>query len=188
MLLGELGYALRKIISHRKALALWKKDPKRSVLRLVDLDPFDLHQSGIRVCVLDFDGVLASHGELEPLPEVKAWILEAIGVFGAPQIFILSNNPKTEREIFFRKHFGGIHFITPKHKKPHPQGLQEILKQTKVSAAQVLLIDDRLWTGMLSTVLAGVRGIWVKHPYQDFSKRPLQESFFFLLRFCEKTF
>lgn len=140
----------------------------------------------IQVLVLDFDGVLASHGELEPCEETIHWLKTFSKKWSPSNIVILSNKPLLERAEFFEAHFPEIEFILNAEPKPYPHGLELIAKKKEVSISQVALVDDRWLTGMLAAAIAGAQGIYIKRPYQNYQKRPFKELFFSVLRSLER--
>lgn len=143
---------------------------------------------GVRVLALDFDGVLGTHDAPEPLPAIMPWLDEAVRVYGAGNVFILSNKPTEGRRRFFETHYPGIRFVRAPRKKPYPDGLHEIIGTSGVAPHEVLFFDDRLLTGVLASVLAGTRVVWVAKPYIDMSLHPLHELFFRTLRAVERRF
>jgi predicted HAD superfamily phosphohydrolase YqeG len=84
------------------------------------VDPAELVARGLSVLVLDFDGVLAPHGEDRPLPEIESWLARCAAVFGEERIFILSNRPVPVRAAYFRQAFPGVRFVAGVRKKPFP--------------------------------------------------------------------
>lgn len=157
--------------------------------RIIDLNINKLINLDVRILVLDFDGVLNSHGEAYPHSEVIVWLKDLQSVLGPENIFILSNKPSGARIQFFATHFPGIRFIQGVRKKPYPDGLEAVFKLKELSSKQILqvaLVDDRLLTGMLATCIAGCQGIYIQKPYIQFNKRPIVEFFFQLLRKMER--
>jgi hypothetical protein len=154
--------------------------------RSIHCSPAELKKQGIKVLVLDFDGVLAADGELLPNAEIQPWLQECIQHFGATQIFILSNRPLPTRIAYFNTHYQGIRWIKEVRKKPYPDGLQQIITLTKQLPQTIMLLDDRLLTGALAACLTQVKVTLVTHPYANWWKRPLRETFFTLLRFSER--
>jgi hypothetical protein len=57
---------------------------------------------------------------------------------------------------------------------------------TGQSSHQLMLIDDRLLTGVLAACLANVSVAYITYPYVQLSKRPLPEMFFMVLRSLER--
>lgn len=138
------------------------------------------------VLVLDFDGVLAPHGYTEPLPAVLAWLDGCVRYPGLQRICILSNKPSPAREAFFRKRYPMIDFVRDVRKKPYPDGLHGIAMDEDVEPRRVLIVDDRLLTGILAAVLAGTRSVCVARPYRDFRGKTSAEIFFAVLRGVER--
>lgn len=176
---------LNRLRQHRERLAqIYQTSPPG--YRLLQLSPQDLKQQGISVLVLDFDGVLAAYGELSPVPELDEWLQNCLKIFGASQVFILSNKPLAQRITYLEKHYQGVRWITGVRKKPDPQGLETILEYTGQPASSVMLVDDRLLTGALAACIANVRFTYITRPYVQVWKRPIPELFFWLLRFLER--
>ncbi len=152
---------------------------------IINLQPQHLIDQGVRVLVLDFDGVLAAHGQTTPRQDVAQWLKTAVDVFGIEQIFILSNKPEQRRADYFAKHFPGLRFISGVRKKPYPDGLEKIIALSQMDFQQVLLVDDRLLTGVLAAQIAGVSVIHIQKPFVNCKKHPIAETFFMLLRRIE---
>ena len=150
------------------------------------ISPEDLNESGVTVLALDFDGVLAPHGRPEPIREATDWLSRCSSVFGEHCIFILSNKPTRARCDWFNSHFPGIRFISGVRKKPYPDGLLKVIEQSQAKPDAVMLVDDRLLTGVLATCLAGTRVTYINRPYTDICRKPLQEIFFATLRTVER--
>lgn len=180
-LTSRIKFACREARANKDALKLYKAHQSPSFL---DLDPSQLKESGIKLVVLDFDGVLASHNEVRVDPSVRGHLNEFAQVFSEPNIVIYSNKPMPRRIEEFNKAWPYIEFyIGPK--KPYPEGLKELCKQKGFSGNEVVMVDDRLLTGVLAAHLAGVRAIWITKPIVSYEKRPFKESFFSFLRFVE---
>lgn len=185
MKLARLWFTLRMGYRYRQALAqIYRTTPPQQ--QLCQLSPRELKQQGITVIVLDFDGVLAAHGESQPTKEIHHWLQACIQCFGAQQVFVLSNKPLASRIAHFNCHYQGVRYITAVRKKPYPDGLTTIMALTKQSSHQVMLIDDRLLTGALAACLANVSVTYITYPYVQLSKRPLPEIFFLVLRSLER--
>jgi len=153
-----------------------------------DLIPGDWKTRGISVLALDFDGVLAPHGETIPLPAMCSWLKNCLTHFTPDQVFILSNCPSPARIQYFNATFPGIRFISGVQKKPYPDGLAKIIEIKQVGAHEVMLVDDRLLTGGLAACLAGTQVTYIQRPYIALAKRPIKELFFIILRRLEKHF
>jgi len=155
-------------------------------LRISQLSPSTLKQQGVKILVLDFDGVLAAHGETKPAGDLHDWLQQCINTFGATQIFVLSNKPLASRIHYFQDHYAGIRYIAGIRKKPYPDGLQKIITLTNQPAKALMLVDDRLLTGILAACIMKVPAIYITKPYVNFLKRPVQELFFTSLRILER--
>lgn len=178
-MLARLFYSLYHAFAHRRCLSTVS-----TAKTICDIDIQFLKNQDIRIIVLDFDGVLAAHGETFPQSDAEQWLIQCISIFGKNQVFILSNNPFIERQRYFEEL--GVRFITGFKKKPYPDGLNFIISQTHENKEQIVLIDDRLLTGILATCLAQIQGILITQPYRNFSKHFIKESFFSFLRFVER--
>jgi HAD superfamily phosphatase (TIGR01668 family) len=172
---------------HRRNL-LQVLDSAASVASILELAPERLVSSGVMALVLDFDGVLASHGAAFPLPEAIDWMQRCQVVFGGDRIFILSNKPTDERCCWFAENFPALRFIAGVRKKPYPDGLDKAAHLAGVAPASILMVDDRLLTGCLAALNAGARPCYICHPFVSYRHRPLAELFFQLLRGAERVF
>jgi hypothetical protein len=152
------------------------------------VEPEELAAQGFTVLVLDFDGVLAPHGEDAPLPEIESWLRRCAVVLGEDRIFILSNRPAAPRADYFRRTFPGIRFVSGVRKKPYPDGLHRVMALSGAAPSQIVLLDDRLLTGVLATCLAGTGVIFITAPYTSFRNRPVIEGFFCMIRRLEYWF
>ena len=155
---------------------------------IIGLVPEALLSSGVSALTLDFDGVLAGHGAPAPLPEAVAWMKSCEAIFGGDRIFILSNKPTDERIQWFAEHFPAMRFISGVRKKPYPDGLNKTGELSGVPLSSILMIDDRLLTGCLAALVAGVRPCYIRQPFISFRYRPFSEFFFSALRMLERCF
>lgn len=172
---------------HRRALRqlLDTASPTADILKL---DPEVLVSSGIAALALDFDGVLAPHGNPVPLPETILWMQRCQALFGGNKIFILSNKPTDGRRRWFAENFPAVRFISGVRKKPFPDGLNKTAEFAGVPLSNILMVDDRLLTGCLAALVAGVRPCYIRRPCISFRQRPFAELFFWLLRAAERAF
>jgi len=184
-LLKRIIFTLQQLRLHHKALAKIERVTPHNT-KLINFSAETLKQEGVRVLVLDFDGVLAAHGELQPTKELHPWLDSAIQQFGSENIFVLSNKPLPSRIAYFEQHFSGVRYISAVKKKPYPDGLNKIITLTKQKPEALILVDDRLLTGGLAACIANVPMIYINRPYIHISKRPIQELFFMSLRFIER--
>lgn len=179
-------YSIRHTWQNRAQLKKFLTDPTLHLANICSINAEYLHSAGVQVFVLDYDGVLAAHGEPRPRPEVEAWLKHLCQSFPAQQVYILSNKPTKERQEYFKQNFPAMHFVIAKRKKPYPDGLEQIAQVSGIAPANIMLVDDRLCTGILATLLAGVQGRLITRPYINFRHRPFAETGFVLLRFLEQ--
>lgn len=182
-LLKRIYFTSRMAFRYRHELALISHR-SRPHYQLLHLSLLDLKAQGISVLVLDFDGVLAAHGENKPFEELSEWLQECTKIFS--HVFVLSNQSPSRRLAYFECYYPQIKYLTEVRRKPYPDGLEKILALTGQPAHAVMLADDRLLTGALAACITHVQFTYVTRPYCNWSKRPVQEFFFTLLRFLER--
>jgi predicted HAD superfamily phosphohydrolase YqeG len=176
-------YALQMGWRYRHRLVeIHRNAPRRQ--NTLHLKPAQWLVDGVEVVVLDFDGVLAPHGETRA--SLEAWIDECLRCFPPDRVFILSNKPMPHRVAYFAQRYPGVRCIAGLAKKPYPAGLERILDITGVKPQALLIVDDRLLTGILAGCIVNVQVAYISAPLSNFSRRPVQESFFLLLRKGER--
>lgn len=185
-MINRILYALIMAFRHRKALSAYRHDPALQHQSILHLDLKALQAEGLKIIALDFDGVLASHGATEMSLEMGDWLHHCTQIFGRGHVFILTNKPSRERANYFAKNFSDVEFIFPKQKKPYPDSILAILDKTHVAPSELLVVDDRLLTGILAAIIAGVRGFYITQPLVDLYKRPISECFIMSLRQFER--
>ena len=153
---------------------------------VLELDPAEFARLDIQVLALDFDGVLAAHGQDRPLAQLEGWIEGCVKTLGANRVFLLSNRDCTARNRYLSERFPGLAVLSTSSRKPDPGGLHEIVRLSGCAPASVALLDDRLLTGGLAARAAGCRFVYVETACADFRARPIRESWFFLLRYGER--
>ena len=184
--MGRFSFTIKMSWHQRQKIkAIAQK--KHQVENVTHLKAEKLKKWGIQYIALDFDGVLAPHGQPLPDQPIFDWLDTLCQQYGQHNIFILSNKPTTQRAEYFSHHFPHIRFIDGVAKKPYPDGLIKIQQLAHCKSHELALIDDRLLTGCLACILAGSFPILVTKPYRNFIRRPFQESLFGLLRFIEKS-
>ena len=119
-------------------------------------------------------------------PQLNEWLKASLQAFGKDKVCILSNKPTETRYLYFLENFQGLEFIRVIKKKPYPEGLLYILQKMQLEPKELLVIDDRLLTGILAAVLVGARGCLITKPWVCLSRRPIQESLFIVLRKLER--
>ncbi|HEX9079790.1 MAG TPA: HAD family hydrolase [Desulfuromonadaceae bacterium] len=179
------GFSLALRFREQLARILMHTPVETSILTL---DPALLKERGIAALALDFDGVLAPHGFLAPLPAAEEWLSRCVAEFGGDRVFILSNKPTEARRSWFARKFPEIRFISGVRKKPFPDGLNRIGALAGVPLASILMVDDRLLTGCLAALNAGALPLYVRRPYVSLAHRPVTELFFMLLRSGERVY
>ncbi len=176
-------YTLKKGFQFRRDLVSYL-EPDHQLHHVTALTAKRLNTLHIQALVLDFDGVLAPHGEIAPLPAVETW-LHDLGKIWPGQIFILSNKPFQAREDYLKAHFPSIQFIKDVAKKPYPDGLNKITALAQCQPQEVLIVDDRLLTGMLAACVSGTQALLL-HPAVRKSGMHRHELFFAGLRFLDR--
>ena len=159
---------------------------KQAVFSPADVDMEALKRQGIVTLVFDYDGILAAHGK--PVPDAIGLSLlnHAVALF--PQVCILSNKANALRQSYFAAEYPTVRFITGVEKKPYPYGLQKILQDTHTTAEKTCIIDDRLTTGCLAGLLAGVQVVFVSHATKDYRYAFFKELWFDILRWLERLY
>ncbi|MBP9726402.1 MAG: HAD-IA family hydrolase [Gammaproteobacteria bacterium] len=152
---------------------------------IVSIDWRWLYQSGMRVVVLDFDGVLAADKQKKLYVGVDAVLATIQAIFG-DHVYIFSNQPTPQRQAYFAEHFPRIQFLVAKQ-KPYPDGLLSVITREQVKPEEVLLVDDRVLTGGLAATLAGIKCILIEKPYICFWDNMIRETIFMSLRAVERA-
>lgn len=162
-----------------------RHDPTKKVRTFCDLDVQKLKAHGVKALILDFDGVLSTFGEVAPEAKVMEKLKKAIDIFGIERVVILSNKPFLERQQYIEHQFPGLEMPCYR-KKPYPDGLVAIADKLNLEMRSLLIVDDRLLTGILAGIMVGAQVKWVTKPYISLSKKPMVELGFMVLRFFEK--
>lgn len=187
-MIERILYALNMAWRYRKTLRIYRRDATLQISNVLELNPISLKERGFKILILDFDGVLAAYGEVYLSPEIDSWMNFCVQILGEGNVFILSNQATQERANYFAKTFKGVKLIFPAKKKPYPNGILQILQLTKAVPEEVLVVDDRLLTGILATIIANIPGCYVTKPFICLNKRPIAELFFIALRKMERLF
>jgi len=184
--LNFLYHTICQIWHYRTNLKSVLRDTNQHCATVLRCDPEIWFKQGVRILVLDFDGVLAAHGESCVNTDIQQWLESCINCFGENHVFLLSNRQDWSRTSYFEEKFPGICVFSVKKKKPAPDSLIEIAQQTNCSVQHLLMVDDRLMTGILSAVIAGTQYCWVRQPFYNLKKRFFTEIFFWGLRVLER--
>lgn len=177
----RIFYSLKKAFTYRSELQAFLNNPEHSCRSVFDISPELLKARNIQALALDFDGVLSAHAAKIPLTQMADWLHQLQNQWPYP-IFILSNNPFPERKTYFKENFPGVRFITSMPRKPYPEGLLHIAALAGLEPHTILMVDDRLLTGILAAVLAGTQAIWINQPVRDFKLHFFKEVWFTFLR------
>tara|TARA_R110002110_G_scaffold65206_4_gene180028 strand:- start:111886 stop:112464 length:579 start_codon:yes stop_codon:yes gene_type:complete len=180
-------YALSQGWQNRKALHRYITQKNLQINSLSELQFSELENLNVAVLVLDFDGVLAPHNASEPTATAHAWLKKMSMNIGEQRIAILSNKPKPLRKAYFQKHFPGIQWVESVAKKPYPDGLIEVAYSRGVATSRLLIVDDRLLTGILASCLAPCQARYFSQPICQYTRRPIKELFFSILRVTERA-
>lgn len=186
-MIERMRYAIQHGLRYRKQLYQYLVDPTVSVHSVLALTPGYFQSKKIQYIALDFDGVLANHGETRPWQEAEDWLKKITQVIPESHFALLSNKPFSERLSYFQSHFPQMVIISGVAKKPYPEGLNKLVDYFHCEKNELVLVDDRLLTGMLAVCLAGTQGIYIREACKNIKKRPLAEVFFMLLRKVERT-
>lgn len=180
--------AILKFFKNRKLLRYLEYSEDQ----ITSLDLNKLKQQNIKALIIDFDGVLAAESQPTPLPEAISWLEQAIEAFGVNKIFIFSNNPTIVRQQFFEKYFNNhIIFIIAKP-KPDIEGLSyafNYLQKTSsvnIEKSQILMLDDRLATGILAAKIFGIASCLIQQPYVNLKNNFAKELFYIVIRRLER--
>lgn len=179
-------YAINKFWEHKEKLKQYLSEGEKQSLEISEIDTSLLVENDIKALVLDFDGVLNSYAETTVTKNAKIWIEDLLKKMPELKIFILSNKPSSDRKEYFLKNFPKIKFIKCKKKKPYPDSLNDILKENNINQNQLLIVDDRLATGILVAEIVGCKACLITNPYVNLRRRFFVESFFCGLRFFEQ--
>lgn len=185
-LIRKILYTMKMGIAYRQRLAMYPSGADTSVDQVVDLTINYLNAEDIQVLILDFDGVLAAHHANQPIPAVEAWLSRLIATWSPRPIAILSNRPTLAREHYLKIHFPEVRLLPLIRSKPYPDGLQAVIQEFKCLPQQVLMVDDRLLTGILSAEIAGTKALYIRRPYRQWRTHFFVEIFFAVLRFLER--
>lgn len=153
---------------------------------LIDVSPYYLRKIGIKVLILDFDGVLSSYGETYVLiNDVLFWLKFSLEIYTFENIFIFSNNMTKSRNLLLNK-IGINMVINRAKKKPYPDAIISILYYKNLLYHEIIMVDDRIFTGILAAELANIRGLFIISPYYNLKDNFLKEFFYIILRKIER--
>ena len=183
-LLTRIIYAIRMAVRFKSRLGgiIREANPQHPC----EISIHWLQSTGAKVIALDFDGVLAPYGDDRPSTPMLGWLDRCVEQFGGVNVFILSNNPSPARIEFFHERFPSVQWLTGYRPKPYPDGLERVISLRNLAPSEVLLVDDRLMTGILCACITQANVCYVSRPIVDISKRTFMELFFITLRWLER--
>lgn len=186
-MLSKILFTIKASWRNRAILGGYIRDRSQQIAEVCTLNSEVLSSRGIKVLILDYDGVLAAHGCTAVDGPIAAWLAELNRDF-VGMLYILSNNPTAARREYFRERYRRIQFVSGVRKKPYPDGILYIVGENpEVSPRDILLVDDRLFTGILAATLCGIQGLWVTKPLINLRGKFWAELWFMLLRWSEKV-
>ena len=179
-------FTIIRAFKHRFELYSFIKNTNLQINNVYQINLKTLKEKGIKYLILDFDGVLSYHNATKPDKKVQLWLKRAILELGKKKIYILSNNRNKNRLLYFQKNFSDICFIKNKFSKPHPYDIRIILKRDNIkNLKSVLLIDDRLLTGILLSIILKIPSKFVIKPFVNVKKNTIKEIYMILLRYAD---
>lgn len=158
-------YTLLQAWRYRRQLACYTREAKLRCDNIINLSPKALLQQGIKAIIIDFDGVLAAYNEIVLPVAVQEWLQECSKYFGSNNVFILSNKPTLARQQYFAKYFSEVNFVVAQYKKPFPHSIFTIIAATKFLAKEIVVVDDRLLTGILAAIISNTQGCFITKPF-----------------------
>ena len=179
-------YIFRMLIKKRVCLKAVLSNSDNFVHCIRELSCHYLMQYRIKLLVLDFDGVLSSHGKTRLTGSVSLWLTQLSNDFPLKQICIHSNNLFDSRIQYLENAFPDIEIIYFTQKKPYPHDLLNIVQRRKLKPQDILVVDDRLTSGILCACLIGARGLLITKPFIDYRAATIKEFFFTFVRFIER--
>lgn len=186
-MLAKIIYTIQQAWSRRYQLKRYLQDNQLQARSLADLDLAQLQTLGISTLVIDFDGVLAPHAGIAIESQLEHWLKASCEIF-ADNVFILSNNPTNSRKKYFAENYPKVKFIVAPQKKPYPDGINLIIAATECTPNSLLMIDDRLFTGILAAEIAGVKACFITKPIINLARHPLVEISTAGMRVFERLF
>lgn len=131
--------------------------PAAYVPHVWEIDVADLVADGVRGVIVDLDNTLVGYRTLEPLPEVAAWIAQAVER-GLGIIMVTNNSTPWARTVARGL---GVPIIA-NARKPLPRGFRRALALLALPHEAAIVIGDQLFTDVLGAKLCGLRAILVE--------------------------
>ncbi len=125
----------------------------------------------IKVFIIDYDGVLASQNKKIKDKRIDKWMNKNIKEQKKNRIFILSNLQKSSKKKYIEKKYKNVIFLKTKRKKPFSDGIYDVFIMTNISPSKIKIIDDRIFTGIISAVNAKTKYIIIKKTLYKYKKK-----------------
>lgn len=157
------------------------------VSTVLDINSYFCRLFCIKFIMLDFDGVLSSHNDVNFDENVFYWLKFTYEIYGKSSLCVYSNNIFISRILFLKK-IGIVNTSIGFRKKPYPDFINNVLNNKKLLYHEIILIDDRISTGILAASIAMIRWCLVKNPYLNIKGNFFVELFYIFLRKLENLF
>ena len=148
----------------------------------LEITPNWLSEHAIKGLIFDFDGVLGPDCSISPLDKYSKLLHELSEI---TPVAIYSNADLKKRELFCKKHFPKIHWVSTPPKKPNPKPLIDLSKKWNAPLNELAMVDDRIYTGGLAAYRAQCQFIFIKQPESCFFSAPIHNLIFKIIRGVE---
>ena len=149
--------------------------PNLRVANFLELDPDQLQRRGIRGLLVDLDGTLKGHYDMQFSAQVTQWV----GSFVAREMRVaLVSNCKPEYLVPYAQVLAQVPCFS-RARKPLPFVCRRVLQGLEVPAAEAAILGDQLFTDVLAGRLAGLFTILAPplspiEPWHIRLRRPLE--------------
>jgi uncharacterized protein len=186
MMISMLKYLVTMFVRRRACLKSVMSDPNTLLNKVEDLHAERLKQLDIKLLALDFDGVLSYHGAERPSDSVINWLQQLDVTFSLENVCIYSNNLFSARVDFLNHYFPTMKIIYYTKKKPYPDDLLREMQRRNLAPGDILVVDDRLTSGILSACIIGAKAMVVRSPVVNYQKDTIKEYYFRIVRIFER--
>lgn len=163
------------------------RDRSWAAASLLDISASSLSQQSIQGLVIDFDGVLAAADYIDLSPEINTWMTQMLAA--GMRLAIHSNNnayKETLRKYYMAIQHPDVLWMPTHPKKPSPITLRTVSQQWSCPLDQILMIDDRLWTGGRAAYQAQTKFIYIDRPEVNYQQNFWKEWACYGIRFVER--
>ena len=150
---------------------------------VASIDEVWLQEQGIKGIVFDYDGVLVAHDRITISNEIHDQVIKLYR--HGYHLAVLSNNSKAKRTTYWLERHPYAPWLRPHYKKPSPEGLEIFMQNFNLKPQEVLMIDDRLWTGGLAAYRAGTKFAWLRPALRHEDDFSVKDSWFDFVRWLE---